>query len=117
MTEGRSWDRPENLQLAAARLASRCDAADLYAAALLADPLWRARGVHNGYVLTGDVVTGAGAAGNRVVVAAPRLDTRLKTGAAVIGWPGGPMGDMPAAGENRFSGEVTGPPCVMGCCW
>lgn len=108
VTEGRSWDRPETLQLAAARLASRCDAADLYAAALLADPLWRARGVHNGYVLTGAVVTGAGAAGNRVVVAAPRLDTRLKTGAAVIGWPGGPMGDMPAAGENRFSGEVYG---------
>lgn len=106
VTEQRSWDRPENLQLAAARLASRCDAADLYAAALLTDPLWRARGVHNGYVCHGEVVTGAGTAGNRVMVAAERLDTRLKTGAAVIGWPGDPMSDMPDAGGNRFSGEV-----------
>ena len=106
VTEQRSWDRPETLQLASARLASRCDAADLYAAALLTDPLWRARGVHNGYVCAGDVVIGSGAAGNRVVVAAQRLDTRLKTGAAVIGWPGDPMADMPEAAANRFSGEV-----------
>lgn len=106
VTEQRSWDRPENLQLAAARLASRCDAADLYAAALLTDPLWRARGVYNGYVLNGEVITGAGAVGNRVMVTAERLDTRLKTGAQVIGWPGDPMADMPEVGGNRFSGEV-----------
>lgn len=102
----RSWDRPENLHLAAARLASRCDAADLYGAALLADPLWRARGVHNGFVCHGQVVTGAGQQGSRLVVAARRLDTRLKSGTAVIGWPGDPMTEMPAAGGNRFSGEV-----------
>lgn len=101
----RSWDRPETLHLAAARLASRCDAADLYAAALLADPLWRARAVHTGFVCHGAVVSGAGAEGNRVAVCAKRLDTRLKAGTSVIGWPGEPMTAMPDA-ENRFVGEV-----------
>ena len=91
--------------MAAARLASRCDAADLYDAALLADPLWRARGVHTGFVCHGEAVIGAGQQGNRLVVRAGRLDTRLKAGTAVIGWPGDPMTAMPDA-ENRFSGEV-----------
>lgn len=103
--EQRSWDRPETLHIAAARLASRCDAADLYDAALLADPLWRARGVHTGFVCHGDAVTGAGAQGNRVTVRAERLDTRLKAGTSVIGWPGEPMTAMPDV-ENRFGGEV-----------
>lgn len=103
--EQRSWDRPETLHLAAARLASRCDAADLYDAALLADPLWRARGVHTGFVCHGAVITGAGRQANRVTVQADRLDTRLKTGTTVIGWPGEPMTAMPDA-QNRFSGEV-----------
>ena len=86
-------------------MASRCDAADLYDAALLADPLWRARGVHTGFVCHGEAVTGAGQHANRVTVRAERLDTRLKAGTAVIGWPGEPMTAMPDA-ENRFSGEV-----------
>ena len=105
VSEQRSWDRPETLHLAAARLASRCDAADLYAAALLTDPLWRARGVHTGFVCHGEVITGAGAQGNRVTVRAARLDTRLKTGTAVTGWAGAPMAAMPDT-ENRFTGEV-----------
>ena len=93
------------MHLAAARLATRCDAADLYDAALLGDPLWRARGVHTGFVCHGEAVVGVGAQGSRVVVRAERLDTRLKSGTAVIGWPGEPMTAMPDA-ENRFSGEV-----------
>jgi hypothetical protein len=101
----RTWDRPESLHLAAARLASRCDAADMYDAALLADPLWRARAVHTGFVCHGEVVVGAGTQGSRVMVKAARLDTRLKSGTAVIGWPGEPMTAMPAV-ENRVSGEV-----------
>ncbi|ORX19442.1 hypothetical protein [Mycobacterium xenopi] len=101
----RSWDRPETLHLAAARLATRCDAADIFEAALLADPLWRARGVHTGFVCHGQAVVGAGAHGSRVVVRSERLDTRLKSGTAVIGWPGDPMTAMPGV-ENRFSGEV-----------
>jgi hypothetical protein len=107
LTDQRSWDRPETLHIAAAQLASRCDAADLYAAALLTDPLWRARGVHTGFVCHGEAVTGAGQQGNRVTVRAGRLDTRLKAGTAVTGWPGAPMAAMPD-GENRFSGEVFG---------
>ena len=103
--ELRSWDRPETLYLAAARLGSRCDAADLYDAALLADPLWRARGVHTGFVCHGEVVTGVGQQANRVTVRADRLDTRLKAGTAVTGWPGEPITAMPDV-ENRFSGEV-----------
>jgi hypothetical protein len=105
LTARRSWDRPESLHGAAARLATRCDAADLYGAALLADPLWRARGVHTGFVCHGEAIIGAGQQGSRVVVRAERLDTRLKAGTAVIGWPGEPMAAMPHA-ENRFSGEV-----------
>ena len=105
LREQRTWDRPESLHLAAARLASRCDTADLYDAALLADPLWRARGVHTGFVCHGEAVTGTGQHANRVMVQADRLDTRLKSGTAVIGWPGEPMTAMPDA-ENRFSGEV-----------
>jgi hypothetical protein len=105
LRDGRSWDRSETLHIAAARLASRCDAADLYDAALLSDPLWRARGVHTGFVCHGEAVTGAGQQANRVTVRADRLDTRLKAGSAVTGWPGAPMTRMPDA-ENRFSGEV-----------
>jgi hypothetical protein len=105
LREQRTWDRPESLHLAAAPLASHCDTADLYDAALLADPLWRARGVHTGFVCHGEAVTGAGLQANRVTVRADRLDTRLKSGAAVISWPGNPMTAMPDA-ENRFSGEV-----------
>ncbi|MFV8141878.1 hypothetical protein ACNQR7_30310 [Mycolicibacterium senegalense] len=105
LSEGRSWDRAETLHLAAARLASRCDAADLYDAALLGDPLWRARGVHTGFVCHGEAVIGAGPQGKRVTIRADRLDTRLKPGTAVVGWPGAPMSVMPETG-NRFSGEV-----------
>lgn len=102
LTEGRTWDRRESLHLAAARLASRCDATDIYEAALLNDPLWRARGVHTGHVCHGETVVGAGHA-NRIVLRAGRLDTRLKTGTAVTGWAGDPMGAMPT---DQFSGEV-----------
>lgn len=104
LNDRRSWDRPESLQLAAARLASRCDAADVYDAALLADPLWRARAVHTGFVCCGEAVVGAGDHAGRVMVRADRLDTRLKPGTAVIGWPGEPMAAIP--GTNQFSGEV-----------
>ncbi|MBE5477985.1 hypothetical protein E3G68_005339 [Mycobacteroides abscessus] len=106
LNDGRSWDVPESLYLAAARLRSRCDAADVFEAALLCDPLWRARGVHTGHVCTGEVVVGASSAGTgRVVLHANRLDTRLRAGTAVIGWAGAPMADMPDV-DARFSGEV-----------
>lgn len=103
LSEGRTWDWPESLHMAAARLASRCDAADIHAAALLGDPLWRARGVHTGHVCHGETVIGAGRHAGRVVLRAGRLDTRLKPGAAVTGWGGDPMSAMPA---DQFRGEV-----------
>lgn len=106
LTGGRSWDVPESLYLAAVRLRSRCDAADLFETALLCDPLWRARGVHTGHVCTGEVVVGASTSGTgRVIVHADRLDTRLRAGTAIIGWAGAPMAEMPAV-DARFSGEV-----------
>jgi hypothetical protein len=105
LTNRRSWNVPESLFLAAMRLQSRCDAADVHAAALLDDPLWRLRGVHTGYVCHGDVVVGAHHDQGRVVVRSQRLDTRLKAGVAVIGWPGDPMHEKPSA-TDRFVGEV-----------
>ncbi|KRQ44550.1 hypothetical protein BKG71_23510 [Mycobacteroides chelonae] len=105
VAEHRNWDRAETLQLAAARLASRCDAADLYAAALLGDPLWRARSVHTGHVCHGEVVVGAGSPGNRILVRADRLDTRLRPGNDVQGWVGDPLMAIPDA-SARFGGEV-----------
>ncbi|WGI36090.1 hypothetical protein QDT91_29165 (plasmid) [Mycolicibacterium aubagnense] len=105
LAAGRSWEVPETLALAAMRLRSRCDAADTFAAALFGDPLWRARGVHTGHVCTGQVVIGAGSAGNRVTVEVGRLDTRLRAGSAVLGWVGDPLAAIPGSG-GRLGGEV-----------
>lgn len=102
---GHSWDSRESLHLAAARLASRCDAADIYAAALFDDPLWRARGVHTGFVCHGEVVAGSTSQGRRVMVKSRRMDTRLKPGSAVLGWSGPPMGPKGAL-SNQFRGDV-----------
>lgn len=49
----RDWRRADPAGRAAAGLRSRCDAADLYEAALLTDPLHRRRAVHTGHVVTG----------------------------------------------------------------
>lgn len=103
---GRSWQVPESLGLAAQRLRSRCDAADVYSAALLDDPIWRARGVHTGHVLAGTVAVGAASGQGRVQVAAQRLDTRLRVGSEVVGWAGAPLDPMPGPGD-RFTGAVT----------
>ncbi|OBK37195.1 hypothetical protein A5658_04360 [Mycobacterium sp. 1245111.1] len=100
-----SWNVPESLYVAAMRLQSRCDAADIHAAALLDDPLWRLRGVHTGHVCHGDVVVGAHDDQGRVVVRSQRLDTRLKAGVAVVGWPGDPLHQKPEPAD-RFAGEV-----------
>lgn len=105
LTNRRSWDVPESLYVAAMRLQSRCDAAEVHDAALLDDPLWRLRGVHTGHVCYGDVVSGAHDAQGRVVVRSRRLDTRLKAGVEVIGWAGEPLHQKPAA-TDRFAGEV-----------
>ncbi|AYE99518.1 hypothetical protein C0J29_31620 (plasmid) [Mycobacterium paragordonae] len=115
LRQRRSWDMGESLSLAAARLRTRCDATELYEAALLGDPMWRARGVHTGHVCHGVVVTGAkdGTGAGPVMVASQRLDTRLKPGSAVWGWPGDPITERPPA-DAVFAGEVAATAVVDG---
>ena len=52
-SDGLDWRRPDSTSRAALGLRSRCDAADLYAAALLTDSMYRLRAVHTGHVVTG----------------------------------------------------------------
>lgn len=84
--KGRDWTRPEPPPVAAIGLRMRCDTADLWEAALLSDRLWRHRAVHTGHV-TGGAVTHATRA--FFTINAPRLDSRLRVGADVVGWIGG----------------------------
>lgn len=84
--KGWDWTRPEPPPVAAMGLRMRCDTADLWEAALLSDRLWRHRAVHTGHV-TGGTVTHATRA--FFTISAPRLDSRLRVGADVIGWIGG----------------------------
>lgn len=86
--DGWDWRRPDTTSRAAVGLRSRCDAADVYAAALLDDPLYRRRAVHTGHVVTGvaEPVPGRGAA----TVTCDRMDARLRAGTSVLGWTGAP---------------------------
>lgn len=100
-SDGWDWRRPDATSRAALGLRSRCDAADLYADALLADPLFRARAVHTGHVVTGT----ADPLGDRLKrsrLTCSRLDARLRPGSEVTGWIGAPT-DSAA----RFSATVT----------
>ena len=101
-TDGWDWRRPDTTSRAAVGLRARCDAADLYAAALLTDPIWRRRAVHTGHAVVGGASQPAGSR-NRLTVLCERMDARLRTGNAVTGWTGAP-GDSPA---GRFHGTVT----------
>ncbi|MFH5209769.1 hypothetical protein [Antrihabitans spumae] len=105
-TDGIGWNRPDNPASAAMGLRSRCDAADLWAGALLSDPLWRRRAVHTGHVATGTAKHTAkkpGSAGRAsIAVACDRLDSRLRVGTKVAGWVGGPE-DQPF---ERFFADV-----------
>ncbi len=99
--DGFDWRRPDTPSRAALGLRARCDAADLYAAALLTDPLYRLRAVHTGHVLTG-TADPLGDRLKRTRLTSDRLDSRLRPGTAVTGWVGGP--DALAA---PFSATVT----------
>lgn len=99
----RDWRRPDTAGRAAAGLQARCDAADLYAAALLSEPLWRRRAVHTGHVVTGTVTEAAGR--GPVTIECDRMDARLRVGADIAGWAGEP-GDTPAD-NARFTGSVS----------
>lgn len=88
--DGWDWRRPDQASRAACGLRSRCDSADLYAAALLSDPLWRARSVHTGTVVVGRVAGSVPAVQRVVPVACARLDARLRAGGEVLWWLGAP---------------------------
>ncbi len=99
--DGRDWRRPDSTYRAALGLRERCDAADLYAAALLTDPLHRRRAVHTGEVVLGTAHPLQGRL-RSVEVTCARMDARLRPGADVTGWAGGP-----GISGQRFSGTVT----------
>lgn len=88
-SDGWDWRRPDTTSRAALGLRSRCDAADLYAAALLSDPLHRLRAVHTGHVVTGTAHP-LGDRLKRVEVTCSRLDARLRPGNELTGWTGHP---------------------------
>jgi len=85
--DGWNWTRPDTTSRAATGLRARCDAADLYTGALMADPLYRTRAVHTGHVITG---TATPTGRHTITVTSPRLDARLRTGNPVRGWTGAP---------------------------
>lgn len=66
----------ESIAQAAVALQARCDAAEMWQAALLTDPLWRRRAVHNGDVVEGVATYGDDT--NTVEVACARTDARLR---------------------------------------
>lgn len=93
-TGGRDWRWPDNLGRAAVGLRGRCDAADLYATALLGDPLHRRRAVHTGHVVTGQAHPGA--PGRReLLLTCDRMDARLRVGNSLTGWAGHPEDSRP----------------------
>ncbi len=100
-SDGLDWRRPDSTSRAALGLRSRCDAADLYAAALLTDPICRRRAVHTGHVVSGTAKP-LGDKLKRVEVTCTRLDSRLRPGNALTGWVGGP-----AISAAPFTASVT----------
>jgi len=88
-SDGFDWRRTDSTSRAALGLRSRCDAADLHAAALLADPLYRRRAVHSGHVVTGSAHP-LNDKLRRIEVTGTRLDARLRPGNDVTGWVGAP---------------------------
>jgi hypothetical protein len=114
-TAGHDWSRLDNSASAAMGLRTRCDAADLKAAALLGDPLWRLRALHTGHVAQGIASVTAPPRGSRrrnvsVSVTCDRLDSRMRVDSAVTGWVGSPR-DQPF---ERFSADVTSTQVVNG---
>lgn len=101
-SDGFDWRRTDSTSRAALGLRSRCDAADLYAAALLTDPVYRRRAVHTGHVVTGTARPVGGQLG-RLEVVCGRLDARLRPGNDVTGWAGTPG----TTGGPTFTGTVS----------
>ncbi len=83
---GADWTLPDSPPVAAMGLRRRCNAAERWEAVLLADRLWTHRATHTGHVGGGPVVSTTGA---RFTIACERTDSRLRPGAAIIGWHNG----------------------------
>jgi hypothetical protein len=107
LQSGRSWRALDGRMEAALGLATRSDAADLYASLRLGDPLVALRESHDGGVVTGTITHTESSSGRvrRFTVAAPRLVCRLRSGAQVEGWSGTPL-DLPDAAVT-FTGLLT----------
>ena len=99
---GADWRQPDTTARAAAGLWARNDAADLYAAALMHDPLYRRRAVHTGHVVTG-TARAPDASAKTVRVSCDRPDGRLRENDEVTGW----SGSLAARSEQVFRGTVT----------
>ena len=103
--DGFDWRRPDTTSRAALGLRARCDAADLFAAALLGDPLYRLRATHTGHVITG-TATPLGDRLKRTLLTCPRLDSRLRPGTSVTGWVGQPERVAPTFSATVAAAEV-----------
>ena len=103
--DGWGWRRRDSVGRAAVGLLARCDAADLYTAALRTDPLWRRRALHTGDVVTGTLTTTTPGRRARLTLRSPRLDARLRRGTDIEGWLGPAHTPTPSAGV-RFDGLV-----------
>jgi hypothetical protein len=110
--DGFDWRRPDSTGRAALGLRGRCDAADLFAASLLADPLARRRAVHTGHVVTGTAHPLSGKL-RRVEVACGRLDARLRPGNDVQGWVGSPEATATPFSATVASATVRGGDLVL----
>ena len=98
----------ESIARSAVALQARCDAAEMWQAALLADPLWRRRAVHTGDVVEGIAVHTADA--NTIEVACRRGDARLRADSRV--WVG--AGDVRTEQVQLGAGTVLGSDMVAG---
>lgn len=93
--DGHDWRIPETPGRAALNLRDRCDAAEMYAAALLDDPIHRLRATHTGHVVTGTLhpsTTPRARKNSRqhAELISDRTDCRLSADTLVTGWYGPP---------------------------
>jgi hypothetical protein len=98
------WRSRDNRREAALGLATRCDAAELYASLRLADPLVATREAFGGTVTSGLVT--AVPAEDRLEVMLDRLACRLRPDTEVEGYPGQPRAVPATAGPPWLRGRV-----------
>lgn len=93
---GWNWRTPDSRTEAALGLATRCDAAELYASLRLRNPLTAHAAAHDGYVVQGTITA---VDGTDLTVTATRALCRLRTGAPIEGRPGTALA-CPADGRD-----------------